>query len=122
VPEDGYRDLTHGYCLYAKAMGRGSRFLGHTIKCGIIDTKTHMKHKRIYGFQTGDMVRVVIPGTSRSKYKGMYKSRVIVRDDGRFDFRNKSKRITIGYKYYTLLQQSNGYDYIYARAAIPHGY
>lgn len=39
VPDAGYTDRTHGYVLYAKAMGRGSRLRGHVNDCGIIITK-----------------------------------------------------------------------------------
>ena len=53
VPEEGYHDLTNGHVLYAKAIGRGSRFRGKTNKCGVIIKKLPPRESVCSGSRTG---------------------------------------------------------------------
>lgn len=122
VPESGYKDRTHGYCLYVQAMGRGTRLLGHINKCGIITVKYRYRNKRMrshgvngttVSLQTGDMVRAVIPG---GKYQGTYTGRVMIRRSGAHDISIAGNVRVTGTKktVYQVLQRSDGYAYKYA--------
>lgn len=108
VPEDGYNDRTGGYALYAKATGRGTRLRGQVNKCGIITVKYSKSPKKVFGFQTGDMVIANIPS---GKYQGRHISKVFVRSDGRFDIKINEKRATTSYKYCKPCQRFDGYEY-----------
>lgn len=113
VPEEGYHDLTNGHVLYAKAIGRGSRFRGKTNKCGIIIKKLPPREKRVFGFQNGDIVLAKIP---KDKYEGRYIGRVMTRARGRFDIRTTvGELVNTNYKYCRLLQKNNGYIYSYTK-------
>ena len=112
VPENGYNDLTHGYCLYMEAMGRGTRFRGKINKCGIIIQKLGPRAKRIFGFMNGDIVSADVP---KDKHVGHHVGRVMTRASGSFDIRkNDGNLATANYKYCRLLQYSDGYKYRYA--------
>lgn len=116
VPDNGYTDLTNGYCLYIKAMGRGTRFRGKINKCGIIIKKLPPRTKRVFGFMNGDIVKANVP---KGKYKGIHTGRVMTRASGSFDIRTGTKDlITANYKYCRILQYCDGYNY---RCAIPLG-
>lgn len=67
IPAGGYTDLTNGYWLTAKAIGRGSRMRGRINKCGIITHKLQRGPKRRFGFQNGD---IVAADASKGKYAG----------------------------------------------------
>ena len=116
VPEDGYTDLTDGYCLYVKAMGRGTRFRGKMNSCGIIIKKLPPREKRVFGFMNGDVVRAEVP---KGKYKGVHVGRVMTRASGYFDIRTGSgDLVTANHKYCRILQYCDGYSY---RNAVPPG-
>ncbi len=92
--------------LLLKAMGRGNRQVTRVNRFGF-PCAAPKKHKRIHGFSTGDLVKVVI---SKGKYVGSYISTIIgVRERGDFDFKTESQKITISYKNFTLIQRGNGY-------------
>lgn len=116
VPEHGYKDLTNGYYLYAKAMGRGPRLRGKTNSCGVIVVKYKKAPKRVKGFQTGDIVVAEVP---RGKCAGRHVGRVVTRQNGKFDI-----RITTGELFTTsvancrVLQKNNGYWYHYKRTCM----
>lgn len=121
VPDGGYRDLTGDRCLYAKAMGRGTRFRGKINSCGIIVKKLQKVPKRINGFRNGDIVAADVP---KGKYKGHHVGRVMTRQSGNFDIRTMDGDFAAAnYKYCRLLQYNNGYQYRYVRftATIPLG-
>ena len=63
--------------------------------------------KRIYGFQTGDMVKAVVPkGKSQGTHIGRLAS---VRANGDFSIRTKSE--LSNYKYCQVIQHADGYNY-----------
>lgn len=114
VPEKGFADRTHGYCLYAKAMGRGNRLRGQINKCGVIICKYKNNHKDIKGFMTGDIVAVDIPQREKHplKYEGHHIGRVMVRASGNFDIRTTDgERIGANVSYCRLIQKNDGYEY-----------
>ena len=94
--------------LYIKAMGRGTRFRGNTNKCGIIITKFYDNSKMVFGFQTGDIVKAVIP---KGKYAGAYIGRITTRKNGYFHLVGKQTIANVNHKYCTVLQHGNGYNY-----------
>ena len=96
--------------LVISAKGRGSRQMCRVDKYGFPRTSAKAL-KSVYGFQTGDMVKAIVPtGLKQGEYLG----RVAVRSRGSFDIRTKSGLIKdIGYKYCHIIQQSDGYLYSY---------
>jgi 3-dehydroquinate synthase class II len=67
------------------------------------------KHKLLYGFQTGDIVKAIV---TKGKKIGTYVGRVAVRTKGSFDIGSDEERMgSISYKYCRLLQRSDGYEY-----------
>lgn len=113
VPEDGYRDLTNGYCLYIKAVGRGSRFRGKINKCGVITLKLKRSPKRRFGFQNGDIVSANVP---KGKHAGYHVGRVMTRQTGYFDIRKTDgSLVTANHQYCRILQRDNGYQYRYGK-------
>jgi 5-methylcytosine-specific restriction endonuclease McrA len=98
--------------LYIKATGRGNRQRQQMNKYGFPRGKPKMPHKRVKGFQTGDYVRVT---KIRGKFKGTYIGRVTVRADEQFDitthYKGVKKKLKASWRYYTLLQRDDGYEY-----------
>ncbi len=77
------------------------------------------KQKRVHGFQTGDLVKAIVPG---GKKVGTHSGRVSIRTSGSFNIRNSSQTIQgIRNKYCCLLQKADGYTYNNKKqeAAIP---
>ena len=121
VPEEGYTDRTKGYVLYAKAMGRGTRFRGKINQCGIIIKKLTARSKRVFGFMNGDIVKADVPADAKSKYKGIHVGRVMTRASGSFDIRREDgKLVTVNRNYCKIIQYGDGYSYS-NRRAIPLG-
>jgi hypothetical protein len=121
VPEAGYHDCTHGYCLYAKAIGRGSRHRSINYPCGIIKTKFGKLSKRRFGFQNGDIIEAIVP---KGKYQGRHVGKVITRITGYFNIQTiLGAMIRTNYKCCCVLQYCNGYEYHYFKGAeaIPLG-
>lgn len=118
VPGKGYRDAVQPV-LSIKAMGRGSRLLGHVNQCGIINVKYRFRNKRVDGIQTGDLVKVTIPN---GKCAGVYKGRVMVRRSGSHDVRCMDGRLVTATKKseFKIMQRTNGYQYGFEEA-IPLG-
>ncbi len=96
------------HILNIKAVGRGTRQMCLTDKYGFPRTGPKQK-KRIYGFQTGDIVYAKVP---KGKKAGEYIGRVAIRSKGYFDIRTHTALISsISYRYFILLQRSDGYQY-----------
>ena len=96
--------------LVISAKGRGSRQMCRVDKYGFPRTSAKAS-KSVNGFQTGDMVKAIVPKGSK---QGEYLGRVIVRYSGRFDIKtNKEKIQSIGYKYCHVVQRGDGYLYNY---------
>lgn len=98
--------------LTISAKGRGSRQMCRMNKFGFPRTAPKGS-KFVKGFQTGDMVKVVVP--SGLKKGGEYLGRVAVRSTGRFDIQTKAKTIEgIGHQYCHIIQRDDGYLYSYS--------
>ena len=93
--------------LHIKAMGRGSYKRTRSDKYGFpIGYCT--RHKRHFGFQTGDLVVATVV---KGKRKGTHKGRVTIRENGKFDLKSKNNKFDVSYKYCKMLQLSDGYKY-----------
>ena len=124
VPEHGYTDRTNGYCLYAKATGRGTRLRGQINKCGIIVNKWKNRNKTVFGFQTGDIVVADVPHKESRpyKYEGRFTGRVMVRSSGNFDIRTTDNElVTAKAQFCRIIQNNSGYHFRVKRA-IPLGH
>lgn len=64
--------------------------------------------KKHFGFQTGDLVRAVVP---RGKYTGTWVNRVVVRANGVFDIVTTLGKVSINQQYCTRLFAADGYQY-----------
>ena len=92
--------------LSIKAVGRGSRQMCRVDKYGF-PRSVAKSVKRVDGFQTGDLVRLVQP---TGKHQGTYVGSVAVRARGAFDLkRHGCVPITSPAKHFTLLQKTDGY-------------
>ena len=93
--------------IMIKATGWGNRQMCKVDKYGFPRSKP--KQKIVFGFQTGDIVKAVIP---KGKNKGKYIGRVIVRADGYFNI--QTSRITkygINHRYCRIVQKLDGYSH-----------
>ena len=96
--------------LLISAKGRGSRQMCRVDKYGFPRTSAKAS-KSVEGFQTGDMVRAIVPKGPKA---GEYLGRVAVRSRGYFDIKTKNGLVKdIGYKYCQIVQRSDGYLYSY---------
>jgi 5-methylcytosine-specific restriction endonuclease McrA len=97
--------------LGIKAMGRGqhvrTRVDRHGFPRGYLP-----RTKQLYGFATGDLVRAVVP---QGKHAGTHLGRVVVRTTGQFHI---GPRDGINWRYCTLLQRGDGYEYTLAVAPV----
>ena len=96
--------------LQISAKGRGSRQMCSMDRFGFPRTSPKGS-KSVKGFQTGDIVKAVVPFGSK---QGEYLGRVIVRSSGSFDIKTNKETIQgIGYKYCRIVQRNDGYSYNY---------
>ncbi len=91
------------------ANGHGNRQM-----CGTDDRGFPIRHRKRqkvhYGYQTGDMVRAVVP--AKLKTAGTHKGRVLARATGSFDIATKQGRVAgVSYRYCRPLHRSDGYSY-----------
>jgi 5-methylcytosine-specific restriction endonuclease McrA len=94
--------------LQIKATGHGTRQMCRMDRFGFPRTGPKGA-KRVYGFQTGDLARVVV---SRGKKVGTYLGRVAVRTIGSFNLTTKQTTVQgISHRFCTLLQHADGYQY-----------
>lgn len=96
--------------LFIKAKGHGSRSRTNLDRYGF-PRGYFARQKFFFGFQTGDMVKAVVP---RGKYKGIWFGEVSCRKTGSFDIKGKNgKRIAqgINYRYVQVIQRFDGYTY-----------
>jgi 5-methylcytosine-specific restriction endonuclease McrA len=73
---------------HIEAKGHGNRQMGYPNKYGFI-LRHQKRQKRHFGYQTGDLVRAVVP---TGKYQGVHLGRVLARATGRFDLATPSGR------------------------------
>jgi 5-methylcytosine-specific restriction endonuclease McrA len=92
--------------LRIKATGRGSRQVVNSDKYGF-PRGNAKSAKRVYGFQTGDLVKAIVP---TGKKQGTHVGRVAVRAKASFRVGSVDG---ISYRFCKLLQRSDGYDYAY---------
>ena len=96
--------------LQISAKGRGSRQMCRMDSYGFPRTSAKSS-KSVKGFQTGDMVKAIVPSGSKA---GEYLGKVAVRSSGYFNIQTKTQVIqNIGYKFCCLLQRNDGYSYNY---------
>jgi 5-methylcytosine-specific restriction endonuclease McrA len=94
--------------FHIKAMGRGSYKRTRLNKFGF-PHGILIPHKKIYGFQTGDMVKAVVP---KGKKAGTHIGRVAVRKTGSFNIQNPSGVVQgVSYKHCKILAHADGYNY-----------
>jgi 5-methylcytosine-specific restriction endonuclease McrA len=95
--------------LLITATGRGHRRLCNVNALGFPVSHRH-RHKRYFGFQTGDLVRSVVP--ERLACRGTHVGRVAVRARGEFTITTKQGKITdVPQRFCRLIGRSNGYSY-----------
>ena len=96
--------------LQISAKGRGSRQMCRVDKYGFPRTSAKAS-KSVEGFQTGDMVKAIVPKGPKA---GEYLGRVAVRSRRKFDIKTKSGLVKdIWYKHFRLIQRGDGYLYDY---------
>ena len=96
--------------LVISAKGRGSRQMCSMDKFGFPRTSAKAS-KSVKGFQTGDMVKAIVPTGSKV---GEYLGKVAVRSSGSFNIQTNTQVIQgIGYRYCHIIQRSDGYSYNY---------
>lgn len=94
--------------LQIKATGRGTRQVVRTDAYGFPRNKAG-RVKRVFGFQTGDIVRLLQP---KGKYAGEHKGRLAgIRANGTFDIKALVGKISANYKNFSLIQRGDGYGY-----------
>jgi 5-methylcytosine-specific restriction endonuclease McrA len=94
--------------LNIKANGRGSYQRTRLTKYGF-PRGYLMRQKHVQGFQTGDMVKAVVPKGAKA---GTWLGRVAVRKTGSFNVQTLSGAIQgISYKHCTVTQRADGYGY-----------
>lgn len=102
-----------------RAVGRGSHQRTNVNASGF--PRGYLaRQKQFFGFQTGDMVRAMVP---KGKKAGTYVGAVACRKTGLFDIKTKSGRVQgINHKYCSIIQRANGYQYFKERrnATSPH--
>ncbi|MGM0521331.1 MAG: RNA-guided endonuclease IscB [Pseudomonadota bacterium] len=107
----GVFDTLHDWAvpsLTIKATGRGSyqrtRLTKHGFPRGFL-----MQQKQVQGFQTGDMVKAIVP---TGKKAGTHTGRVAVRKTGSFNIQTQQGAVQgISHKHCTLIQRGDGYGY-----------
>lgn len=104
--------------LVIKAMGRGSYQRTRLDKYGF-PRGYLMRDKRAYGYQTGDMVKAIVP---KGKKAGTHTGRVAIRKTGSFNIQTEQGAVQgISYKYCTILQRGDGYRYHQEPSIHPQG-
>ena len=94
--------------LMAKATGHGCRQVTRVDRFGF-PRQTAKKGGAVFGFQTGDMVKVVV---TKGKKVGRYIGKVAVRATGRFNIHTTGGVVQgINHKYCSIIHRKDGYSY-----------
>jgi len=93
--------------LIAKATGHGCRQVTRTDRFGF-PRQSAKKGGPVFGFQTGDIVRAVVPV---GKKVGTYTGKVAVRATGSFNIQGKELVSGISHKHCVLIHRKDGYSY-----------
>jgi 5-methylcytosine-specific restriction endonuclease McrA len=95
--------------LLIQATGRGRRKMCNTNALGF-PTGHRKRRRRYFGYQTGDLVRAVVP--ERFKCAGTHVGRVAVKAAGTFTIATKHEKVTdVPHRYCRPLHRSDGYAY-----------
>lgn len=95
--------------LLIKATGRGHRRMCNPNEIGL-PISHRKRHKRYFGYQTGDLVRAVIPETLACR--GTHVGRVAVRARGTFNITTKRGKVSdVPYRFCTPIGRTTGYSY-----------
>jgi len=98
------------------AIGHGNRQMCRVDKFGFPRTKAK-QFKRVCGFQTGDMVKAIVP---IGKNVGVYVGHVAIRTSKSFNLKTETGTIQgINYRHCYLLQHTDGYCYEERGTALP---
>jgi len=101
-------DATPGSVLLIAAKGHGSRQMCGTNKYGF-PIRHRTRVKRHFGFQTGDLVRAIVPN---GKKQGTHVGRVAVRSVGSFNIKTANGLMQgIRWKHCRVIQAADGYQY-----------
>src|SRR6266567_1045312 len=99
----------HVFPLLIVATGRGHRRMCNTNELGF-PVSYRQRHKRYFGFQTGDLVRAVVPVLLACR--GTHVGRVAVRARGTFTISTKHGKITdVPHRFCQPIGRTNGYSY-----------
>jgi len=101
--------------LLIKATGHGSRQMCRTDKYGF-PSCYRLRQKRHFGFQTGDMVKAIVPA---GKVVGTHSGRVACRATGSFDITIAIGKVTVSHRYTKATHHADGYTYKKGQGAIP---
>jgi 5-methylcytosine-specific restriction endonuclease McrA len=101
--------------LLIEATGHGNRQM-----CGVDEhgfpIRHRQRHKVHFGYQTGDLVRAVVPKGARA---GTHIGRVLARASGSFDLRTRAGRQAgISYRYCRPIHRNDGYSYQQGKAML----
>lgn len=92
------------------ATGHGRRKMQNHDAYGFPRGRAKSCQKVYFGFQTGDVVRAVVP---RGKYAGEHIGRVLCRASGNFDVQNEQGRLSISHRYCQPVHRQDGYHYAF---------
>ena len=102
--------------LIITATGHGSRQMCRMDKYGFPRT-TAKQFKRVQGFQTGDIVKAVVP---TGKKAGIYIGRIAIRSAGNFNIKTPNGTVQgISHRHCQLVQRLDGYTYGRRTAFLP---
>lgn len=93
--------------LLVKSTGHGCRQVTRTDRFGF-PRQTAKKGGSVFGFQTGDIVKAVVPS---GKYQGTHSGRVAVRERGSFVIGTVTGKAETSYKNCSLVHRKDGYSY-----------
>ena len=80
-------------------------------KKGFPRGKAKSRQKIYFGFQTGDMVRAVVP---RGRFKGTHVGRVACKKSGSFKLKVNGKEMDgVSWRHCTPIHRADGYAYAY---------
>jgi 5-methylcytosine-specific restriction endonuclease McrA len=103
--------------LRISATGHGSRQMCRMDKYGFPRTRPKLR-KRVHGYQTGDLVRAVVPSGAK---QGTYVGKVAVRTRGIFNITTALGVVTdIHHRHCTLITRADGYTYQQHKEAALH--
>jgi 5-methylcytosine-specific restriction endonuclease McrA len=97
--------------LVITAKGWGTRQMCTPNKYGF-PTKHRTRRKTFFNFQTGDIVRAILPS---GKFAGTHVGRLTVRESGVFEMRTLKGNVSpVRYKYCQSIQRNDGYMYAFS--------